>query len=75
MVTTQLREELHQLINSANDEVVLLMYTFMKAETDADATLTEEQERQLRLTIRQHKAGLSKSYTWAEARAEIEKRR
>ncbi len=39
-----------------------------------NSILTEEQQKLLDLTIREHKQGRSKSYSWAEARDMIQKR-
>lgn len=75
MVPTQIREEIHQLVNEADERDLFLMYTFLKSQSDSEGILTEEQERQLAITVNMHKKGLSKSYTWAEARAMIERRR
>ncbi|HEX8060334.1 MAG TPA: hypothetical protein VF473_05330 [Cyclobacteriaceae bacterium] len=73
MDVTELREELHELINNADEKILSLMHAFITAKDDT--LLTEEQERLLHLTIREHEAGRSKSYTWAEVRALIEKKR
>jgi hypothetical protein len=41
---------------------------------EESSALTREQQRLLDLTIREHKEGRSKSYSWAEARDTIQKR-
>jgi hypothetical protein len=68
----KIREELHQFINVADEQTLELIYAIMRPSNDL--LLTEEQERDLQLRIQEHKTGLSKSYTWAEARAIIEQR-
>lgn len=49
-------------------------YLYVKHCNVKKSTLTEEQQRLLELTIKEHKQGRSKSYTWAEARDMIQKR-
>ena len=45
----------------------------LKADTEREA-LSAEQQEDLDKRIVRHKNGESKSYSWAEARAQIEKR-
>jgi len=66
------REELHQFINRADERVLNLMYGMMKA--DSESLLTPAQQEDLDKRIDRHKKGESKSYSWSEARAIIEKR-
>ena len=73
MRAAQIREELHQFINRADDRVLNLMYGMMKAD-GAQEILTAGQQDDLRKRIERHKTGESKSYSWSEARAKIEKR-
>ena len=72
MGAAQLREELHQFINRADERVLNLMYGMMKA--DSESLLTPAQQEDLDKRIDRHKKGESKSYSWSEARAIIEKR-
>lgn len=72
MKLAQIREQLHDFIDIADEDALTLIYAIMQR--DDDYTLTEEQQRLLRLTVQAHEEGQSKSYTWAEARAIIEKR-
>jgi hypothetical protein len=73
MGAAQIREELHQFINNADDRILNLMYGMMKADREK-AILTVEQQNDLDKRIMSHKNGESKSYGWSEARAQIEKR-
>jgi len=73
MGAAQIREELHQFINSADDRVLNLIYGMMKADTEKEI-LSPEQQEDLDKRIARHKKGESKSYSWSEARAQIEKR-
>lgn len=73
MGVAQIREELHRFINRADDRVLNLMYAMMKADS-VEGTLTADQQEDLDKRIARHKKGESKSYSWSEARAQIEKR-
>jgi putative addiction module component (TIGR02574 family) len=72
MGAAQIREELHQFIEQADERVLTLIYGMMKA--DKEGLLTVEQQADLDKRIERHKNGESKSYSWAEVRAQIEKR-
>lgn len=72
MGVAQIREELHQFINRADERILNLIYGMMRA--DLEGSLTEEQQQDLDKRIARHKSGESKSYTWSEGRAKIEKR-
>lgn len=72
MGAAQIREELHQFINQADERVLNLIYGMMKA--DSESHLSEEQQEDLDKRIARHKKGESKSYSWSEARTQIEKR-
>ena len=72
MGSTQMREELHQFINQADVRVLNLLYGMMKADK-AGEILTIEQQDDLEIRINRHKKGQSKSYSWSEARAQIER--
>jgi len=71
MDAAQIREELHQFINQADDRVLALIYGMMKA--DREDILTIDQQADLEKRIMSHKSGESKSYGWPEARVQIEK--
>ncbi len=72
MGAAQIREELHQFINQADERVLTLIYGMMKA--DSENVLSEGQQEDLDRRIILHKNGESKSFSWAEARPQIEKR-
>jgi hypothetical protein len=73
MGAAQIREELHQFINRADERILNLMYGMMKADSEKNM-LTVEQQEDLDKRIASHKKGESKSYSWPEARKQIEKR-
>jgi hypothetical protein len=72
MGAAQIREELHQFINHADERVLALIYGMMKA--DKEGLLTAEQQEDLDMRIARHKNGESNSFDWSEARSQIEKR-
>jgi Putative addiction module component len=73
MEAIQIKEELHQFIELADERVLNLIYGMMKADKPS-VTLTMAQQEDLDKRIARHKSGETKSYTWAEARAMIEQR-
>ena len=73
MGAAQIREELHQFINSADERVLNLIYGMMKADSEK-VILTTGQQEDLDKRIARHKKGESKSLSWKEAKAQIEKR-
>ena len=73
MGTSQIREELHEFINHADERVLNLIYGMMKADSEP-GILTAEQQEDLDKRIASHKKGDSKSYSRSEARTQIEKR-
>jgi hypothetical protein len=73
MGAAQIREELHEFINRADDRVLSLIYGMMKADLEQD-TLTTQQREDLDKRVARHKKGESKSYSWPESRNKIEKR-
>ena len=72
MGAAQIREELHQFIDRADERVLNQIHGMIKSAGDV-AILTEVQQRDLDMRVGRHKRGESKSYTWSEARAQIEK--
>ena len=61
MGSVQLREELHQFINHADERVLNLLYDIVKA--DRDGLLTSAQQEDLDKRILRHKNGESKFYS------------
>jgi putative addiction module component (TIGR02574 family) len=73
MGVAQIREELHELINHADDQVLDLIYDMLQ--TDISARLTKSQQDDLNMRIARHKKGESKSISWEEAKARIVNRK
>ena len=74
MGTAQIREELHQFIDRADERVLNQIHGMMKSASE-NTILTEQQQKDLDMRIARHKVGESKSYSWPEARAQIENRK
>ncbi len=72
MGAAQIREELHQFIDRADERVLNQIHGMMKSAGES-TILTELQQKDLDGRVAHHKRGESKSYTWSEARAQIEK--
>ena len=72
MGTAQIREELHQFIDRADERILNQIHGMMKSASE-NTILTERQQKDLDMRVDRHKRGESKSYTWSEARAQIEK--
>ncbi len=70
MGAAQIREELHQFINHADERVLNLIYGMMKPDIEP-GILTTEQQEDLDKRISSHKKGESKSHSWSGARAQI----
>ena len=72
MGAAQIREELHQFIDRADERILNQIHGMMKSASE-NTILTERQQKDLDMRVDRHKRGESKSYTWSEARAQIEK--
>ena len=72
MEAAQIREELHQFIDRADERILNQIHGMMKSASE-NTILTERQQKDLDMRVDRHKRGESKSYTWSEARAQIEK--
>lgn len=72
MGAAQIREELHQFINRADERLLNLIYGMMKADT-VKGILTEEQQEDLDKRIARHRKGESECFSWSESRVQIEK--
>lgn len=73
MNPSELRAELHRIIDEGDDLLILEVHDFINSRHD-DAHLTEEQRLDLDLRALRHRKGESKLFTWEEARKMIEDR-
>ncbi len=75
MGAAQIREELHKLINTADDRLLNLMYDVMKDETrEEDFLLTDEHKKILDQRLADHKANPSEGSSWSEVKARIQQK-
>jgi putative addiction module component (TIGR02574 family) len=71
MAPSQIREELHDFINKADERMLNLLYEMVQSDS---GFLSKEQQEDLDRRINNHKAGRSASHSWPDVRARIEKR-
>lgn len=71
-MATSMRDEIHQYIEQADERFVSLVYAMMRADNANEKdVLTIEQQEDLRIRIERHRNGVSKSYSWEEAKSII----
>ncbi|HEY8928250.1 MAG TPA: addiction module protein [Mucilaginibacter sp.] len=76
MRTSQIKQQLHDYIDSAEDKKLKAIYTLVKDDIDVstdDSFLTAEQKSILDQRYADHLSGKSKSYTWEETIAIAER--
>ena len=72
MGAAQIREELHQFINRADERVLNLMYGMMKADSEeGDFTLSEAHKQLLDERLAEHKASPKEGSSWDEVKTRI----
>ncbi len=76
MGTTELREELHQFINRADERILRLMHGMMKADVgqEIDYSLTDEHKEILDERITAHEAAPDEGAPWEEVKDRIKKK-
>jgi hypothetical protein len=74
MKTTDIRQLIQDYIHEADDRFVHMVYAMMRVNQEEEI-LTKEEKIEIDRRIAIHKNGESKSYSWSEARAMIEKRK
>jgi len=73
MGAAQIREELHQLINTADDRLLNLIYDVMIDETrEEDFLLSEDHKKILDQRLADHKANPSEGIGLNEVKAQIQ---
>ena len=73
MESTKIREELHELIDNADDRLINLMYAMIHADmTEADYVLSSDHKRILDDRISSHKLNPSAGYDWEKVKSRIE---
>lgn len=72
MGSSQIREELHQFINRADERVLKLMYGMMKADNEgSDYTLGETHMQVLDERLAAHKSSPKEGSDWEEVKNRI----
>jgi putative addiction module component (TIGR02574 family) len=72
MGAAQIREELHQFINRADERVLNLMYGMMKADSEEGGfTLSEAHKQLLDERLAEHAASPKEGYGWEEVKTRI----
>lgn len=72
MRAAQIREELHQLINRADERVLNLIYGIMKADSEeGDFILSDVHKQLLDERLAAHKASPKEGSSWEEVKARI----
>lgn len=76
MRTTEMREELHQFINHADERILRLIYGMMKADRDDehDYPLTEAHKQILDERLTAHEAAPHEGSSWEEVKGRIKKK-
>jgi putative addiction module component (TIGR02574 family) len=69
MTTTQIRQQLHNYIDAAEDKKLKAIYTLLEDDIDVDAgyKLSREQKAELDRRYDDYQKGIGKTYTWDEA--------
>ena len=75
MGTTEMREELHQFINQADERILRLIYGMMKADVDdeGDYLLTEAHKQILDERLAAHESAPDEGSTWEQVKGRIKK--
>lgn len=78
MLTSTLKKNLHDYIDSMDESFLKVMHAMTKeymTTYSEPLSLTREQMIDLKKRIARHKNGESRSYSWAETKAHARKRR
>jgi putative addiction module component (TIGR02574 family) len=73
MRTTQIRRQLHEYIDSADDKKLKAIYILLEDNLTDEFALTAEQKKELDRRYDNYQNGIGKTYTWEEAVAITDK--
>jgi hypothetical protein len=66
MSTAQIRQQLHDYIDSAEDKKLKAIFTLVENDLVDDYSLTPEQKKELDKRYKDHQNGVGRTYTWNE---------
>ncbi|QEC76379.1 addiction module protein [Mucilaginibacter ginsenosidivorax] len=66
MRTSQIRKQLHEYIETAEDDKLKAIYTLLQNEISDGYELTKAQREELDKRFSDHQNGLGQSFTWDE---------
>jgi len=69
MRTSQIKKQLHDYIDTAEDKKLKAIYTLLEDDIAYNGHMTEEQLAEVKRRLADHKNGIGKTYTWEEANA------
>jgi hypothetical protein len=72
MRTTQIRQQLHDYIDSAEDKKLKALYTLLEGDINDEFNLTVEQKKELDRRYDDYMNGVGETYTWEETVAMAE---
>ena len=72
MRTTQIRQQLHDYINSAEDKKLKAIYTLLENDLHDDYQLTTAQKEELDERYENHQRGIGTTHNWQETVAMAE---
>ena len=67
MRTAQIKQQLHDYINSAENKKLKAIYTLLEGDISEDYQLSPEQKEELDRRYSDHQNGIGRTYTWEEA--------
>jgi hypothetical protein len=73
MRTTQIKQQLHDYIDSAEDKKLKAIYTLVEDDLTDEFALTAGQKKELDRRYDNYQNGIGKTYTWEEAVAITDK--
>jgi putative addiction module component (TIGR02574 family) len=65
MSTAQIRQRLHEIIDTAEDKKLKAIYTLLEDDS-IDYQLSASQKKELDRRLHDHENGIGKTYTWDE---------
>ncbi|WDF78705.1 addiction module protein [Mucilaginibacter sp. KACC 22773] len=69
MRTSQIRKQLHEYIETAEDDKLKAIYTLLQNEISDSYELTKDQRDELDRRYHDHQNGVGQSFTWDETLA------